>query len=133
MDPGDSAVSLSLDDLTHFGPPLGGPSLPGSHDHSFEDGAASFLSGTDLSHDAFDLVGGDNTSDGLSRRTPSLAGPAYLRFHDRVFRRKWTLSAHMSDMTSFSLSANLPSLHLFLVSVISSVYFLICVFPNYFF
>ena len=74
MEPGDNAVSLSLDDLEHFAPPLGGGSLPGTHDHSFDDGAASFLSGTDLSHDAFDLVGGDNTSDGFSRRTPSIAG-----------------------------------------------------------
>ena len=73
MEPGDSAVSLSLDDLASFAPTLGAPSLPGGHDQSFEEGAASFLSGTDISHDTFDLVG-DSTSDGYSRRTPSIAG-----------------------------------------------------------
>jgi len=72
MEPGDSAVSLSLDDLASFAPTLGAPSLPGGHDQSFEEGAASFLSGTDISHDTFDLVG-DSTSDGYSRRTPSIA------------------------------------------------------------
>ena len=73
MEPGDSSVSLSLDDLASFAPSLEGHSLPGGHDQSFDDGAASFLSGTDMSHDAFDLVG-DSTSDGYSRNTPSIAG-----------------------------------------------------------
>ena len=69
----DAGVSLSLDDLTSFAPPLGGTALPGSHDHSFDDGTTSFLSSTDMSHDTFDMVG-DNTSDGYSRRTPSIKG-----------------------------------------------------------
>ena len=77
MEPGDSSVSLSLDDLASFGAPLGGPGMSGGHDQSFDDGTTSFLSGTDISHDTFDLVG-DSTSDGYSRRTPSIAGDGYV-------------------------------------------------------
>ena len=73
IEPNESAVSLSLDDLTSFGPPLESSGLPGGHEQSFDDGTTSFLSGTDISHDTFDLVG-DSTSDGYSRRTPSIAG-----------------------------------------------------------
>ena len=73
MEPGESSVSLSLEDLASFTPSLGASNLSGTHDQSFEDGAASFLSGTDMSHDAFDLVG-ENTNDGYSRGTPSIAG-----------------------------------------------------------
>ena len=67
----DAGVSLSLDDLTSFAPPLGGHTTlsHGSHDQSFDDGTTSFLSSTDT----FDMVG-DNTSDGYSRRTPSMKG-----------------------------------------------------------
>ena len=88
----DAGVSLSLDDLTSFAPPLGGSTLPGSppthigghhnlpssHDHSFDDGTTSFLSSTDMSHDTFDIVG-DNTSDGYSRRTPSIKGIHFFK------------------------------------------------------
>lgn len=88
MEPGDSSVSLSLDDLASFAPSLEGHSLPGGHDQSFDDGAASFLSGTDMSHDAFDLVG-DSTSDGYSRNTPSIAGRfiQILTYFKNIFLR----------------------------------------------
>ena len=76
IEPNESAVSLSLDDLASFGPPLESSGLPGGHEQSFDDGTTSFLSGTDISHDTFDLVG-DSTSDGYSRRTPSIAGKLF--------------------------------------------------------
>lgn len=71
MDSNEGSVSLSLEDLTGFSQPLGGSCLNGTGDSSYEDGGTSFLSSADLSHDAFDLVG-DDTSDGYSRRTPSI-------------------------------------------------------------
>merc|ERR1712012_725796 len=65
MESGDSAVNLSLDDLTSFTQPLGGSlSSGGLHqDNSFDasmDGSASFLSGADMSTDTFELVTGDS-------------------------------------------------------------------------
>jgi len=62
MESNDSAVNLSLDDLTSFTQPLGGSlSSGGLHqDNSFDasmDGSASFLSGADMSTDTFELVG----------------------------------------------------------------------------
>jgi hypothetical protein len=62
MESSDSAVNLSLDDLTSFAQPLGGSlSSGGLHqDNSFDasmDGSASFLSGADMSTDTFELVG----------------------------------------------------------------------------
>ena len=65
MESGDSAVNLSLDDLTSFTQPLGGSlSSGGLHqDNSFDasmDGSASFLSGADMSTDTFELVGEDD-------------------------------------------------------------------------
>ena len=62
MESSDSAVNLSLDDLTSFAQPLGGSlSSSGLHqDNSFDasmDGSASFLSGADMSTDTFELVG----------------------------------------------------------------------------
>merc|ERR1719450_1342239 len=67
MDSTDSAVNLSLDDLTGFTQPLGG-SIHSSGgmcqaDNSFDasmDGSASFLSGADMSTDTFELVGEDD-------------------------------------------------------------------------
>jgi hypothetical protein len=73
MDSNEGSVSLSLEDLTGFTQSLGGSGLNGTGDSSYEDGGTSFLSSADLSHDAFDLVG-DDTSDGYSRRTPSIVG-----------------------------------------------------------
>ena len=61
MDSTDSAVNLSLDDLTGFAQPLGGSigsGGMGQADNSFDasmDGSASFLSGADMSTDPFDL------------------------------------------------------------------------------
>merc|ERR1719150_3065615 len=65
MESGDSAVNLSLDDLTSFTQPLGGSlSSSGLHqDNSFDasmDGSASFPSGADMSTDTFELVGEDD-------------------------------------------------------------------------
>jgi uncharacterized C2H2 Zn-finger protein len=65
MESSDSAVNLSLDDLTSFTQPLGGSlSSSGLHqDNSFDasmDGSASFLSGADMSTDTFELVGEDD-------------------------------------------------------------------------
>merc|ERR1719205_535828 len=65
MESTDSAVNLSLDDLTSFTQPLGGSlSSSGLHqDNSFDasmDGSASFLSGADMSTDTFELVGEDD-------------------------------------------------------------------------
>ena len=62
MESSDSAVNLSLDDLTSFAQPLGGSlSSGGLHqDNSFDasmDGSASFLSGADMSTDTFEMVG----------------------------------------------------------------------------
>merc|ERR1719147_397963 len=64
MESGDSAVNLSLDDLTSFAQPLGGSLSSGGlqPDNSFDtsmDGSASFLSGADMSADTFELVGDD--------------------------------------------------------------------------
>jgi hypothetical protein len=73
MDSNEGSVSLSLEDLTGFSQPLGPSDLNGTGDSSYEDGATSFLSSADLSHDTFDLVG-DDASDGYSRRTPSIVG-----------------------------------------------------------
>ena len=96
MDSTDSAVNLSLDDLTGFAPPLGGSigsAGMGAPDNSFDasmDGSAvSFLSGADMSTDTFDLVGdtgsesaagwldscgGQDTSAGLAVSLSDLAG-----------------------------------------------------------
>merc|ERR1719464_151920 len=66
MDSTDSAVNLSLDDLTGFAQPLGGSigsGGMGQGDNSFDasmDGSASFLSGADMSTDTFELVGEDD-------------------------------------------------------------------------
>ena len=73
LDSNEGSVSLSLEDLTGFSQPLDASGLNGTGDSSYEDGGTSFLSSADLSHDAFDLVG-DDTSDGYSRRTPSIVG-----------------------------------------------------------
>jgi hypothetical protein len=73
MDSNEGSVSLSLEDLTGFSQAFGGSGLNGTGDSSYEDGGTSFLSSADLSHDAFDLVA-DDTSDGYSRRTPSIIG-----------------------------------------------------------
>lgn len=81
MESTDSAVNLSLDDLTSFAQPLGGSIGSsgcgmGQPDNSFDasmDGSASFLSGADMSTDTFDLVGDSNSESGYNR-APSIAG-----------------------------------------------------------
>ena len=81
MESTDSAVNLSLDDLTSFAQPLGGSIGSsgcgmGQPDNSFDasmDGSASFLSGADMSTDTFDLVGDSNSESGYNR-PPSIAG-----------------------------------------------------------
>merc|ERR1719450_421907 len=73
MDSTDSAVNLSLDDLTGFAQPLGGSIGSGGigqGDNSFDasmDGSTSFLSGADMSTDTFDLVGDSNSESGYAR------------------------------------------------------------------
>ena len=75
MDSTDSAVNLSLDDLTGFAQPLGGSigsGGMGQADNSFDasmDGSASFLSGADMSTDTFDLVGDSNSESGYARNS----------------------------------------------------------------
>ena len=71
MDSTDSAVNLSLDDLTGFAQPLGSGGI-GQGDNSFDasmDGSASFLSGADMSTDTFDLVGDSNSESGFARNS----------------------------------------------------------------
>ena len=71
MDSTDSAVNLSLDDLTGFAQPLGSGGM-GQGDNSFDasmDGSASFLSGADMSTDTFDLVGDSNSESGYARNS----------------------------------------------------------------
>merc|ERR1719205_100392 len=73
MDSTDSAVNLSLDDLTGFTQSLGGSGAMTHADNSFDasmDGSTSFLSGADMSTDTFDLVGDSNSDSGYTR-TPS--------------------------------------------------------------
>merc|ERR1719325_506546 len=78
MDSTDSAVNLSLDDLTGFTQPLGGSMTSGGGlhaDNSFEasmDGSASFLS-----TDTFDLVGDSNSDSGYTCGA-GRAGSAWL-------------------------------------------------------
>ena len=73
MDSTDSAVNLSLDDLTGFAQPLGSGGI-GQGDNSFDasmDGSTSFLSGADMSTDTFDLVGDSNSESGYTRNSGS--------------------------------------------------------------
>lgn len=77
MESSDSAVNLSLDDLTNFAQPLGGSMGSSSlqPDNSFDtsmDDSTSFLSGADMSTDTFDLVGDSASESGYNRRTPSI-------------------------------------------------------------
>ena len=86
MDSTDSAVNLSLDDLTGFTQPLGGSGGMGQADNSFDasmDGSTSFLSGADMSTDTFDLVGDSNSDSGYTR-TPSTSGSVWLDSRDSV-------------------------------------------------
>ena len=98
MDSTDSAVNLSLDDLTGFAQPLGGSIGPGGigqGDNSFDasmDGSASFLSGADMSTDTFDLVGDSNSESGL--RTS--AGGGWLDGRDR--QTSLTVGHSLSDI-----------------------------------
>merc|ERR1711892_1100865 len=105
MESTDSAVNLSLDDLTNFAQPLGGSIGSsgcgmGQPDNSFDasmDGSASFLSGADMSTDTFDLVGDSNSESGYNR-TPSIAGWLESRECEPV-RSGLTLNC-LSDMQS---------------------------------
>lgn len=107
MDSTDSAVNLSLDDLTGFTQPLGG-SIHSSGgmcqaDNSFDasmDGSASFLSGADMSTDTFDLVG-DSASESGYTRTPSNSGSVWLDSRDSVSSGRGTgLGVSLSDIQS---------------------------------
>jgi len=105
MESTDSAVNLSLDDLTNFAQPLGGSIGSsgcgmGQPDNSFDasmDGSASFLSGADMSTDTFDLVGDSNSESGYNR-TPSIAGWLESRECEPV-RSGLTINC-LSDMQS---------------------------------
>lgn len=99
MDSTDSAVNLSLDDLTSFTQPLGGPQADNSFDASM-DGSTSFLSGADMSTDTFDLVGDSNSDSGYTR-TPSTAGSVWLDSRDSVSSGRGTgLGVSLSDIQS---------------------------------
>eukprot|EP00092_Neocalanus_flemingeri_P012486 GFUD01013459.1.p1 GENE.GFUD01013459.1~~GFUD01013459.1.p1 ORF type:complete len:2839 (+),score=729.45 GFUD01013459.1:442-8517(+) len=107
MESTDSAVNLSLDDLTSFAQPLGGSIGSsgcgmGQTDNSFDasmDGSASFLSGADMSTDTFDLVGDSNSESGYNR-TPSIAG--WLESRDCEPGRPGLTVNCLSDMQSES-------------------------------
>merc|ERR1719438_703474 len=103
MDSTDSAVNLSLDDLTGFTQPLGGSGGMGQADNSFDasmDGSTSFLSGADMSTDTFDLVGDSNSDSGYTR-TPSTSGSVWLDSRDSVSSGRGTgLGVSLSDIQS---------------------------------
>jgi len=114
MESTDSAVNLSLDDLTSFAQPLGGSIGSascgiGQPDNSFDasmDGSASFLSGADMSTDTFDLVGDSNSDSGYNR-TPSIAG--WLESRDSEPARADLTVNCLSDMHSESQSGGITS------------------------
>ena len=101
MDSTDSAVNLSLDDLTGFTQPRFGGM--GQADNSFDasmDGSTSFLSGADMSTDTFDLVGDSNSDSGYTR-TPSTSGSVWLDSRDSVSSGRGTgLGVSLSDIQS---------------------------------
>ena len=103
MDSTDSAVNLSLDDLTGFAQPLGGSIGSGGigqGDNSFDasmDGSTSFLSGADMSTDTFDLVGDSNSESGYNRNSSS---GVWLDGRDR--QSSLTLGHSLSDIQSES-------------------------------
>ena len=113
MDSTDSAVNLSLDDLTGFTQPLGGSGGMGQADNSFDasmDGSTSFLSGADMSTDTFDLVGDSNSDSGYTR-TPSTSGSVWLDSRDSVSSGRGTgLGVSLSDIQSEGSGVSLASL-----------------------
>lgn len=112
MDSTDSAVNLSLDDLTGFTQPLGGSGGMGQADNSFDasmDGSTSFLSGADMSTDTFDLVGDSNSDSGYTR-TPSTSGSVWLDSRDSVSSGRGTgLGVSLSDIQSEGSGVSLAS------------------------
>ena len=113
MDSTDSAVNLSLDDLTGFTQPLGGGGGMGQADNSFDasmDGSTSFLSGADMSTDTFDLVGDSNSDSGYTR-TPSTSGSVWLDSRDSVSSGRGTglASVSLSDIQSEGSGVSLAS------------------------
>ena len=104
MDSTDSAVNLSLDDLTGFTQHLGSSNYStngiGPADNSFDasmDGSASFLSGADMSTDTFDLVG-DSASESGYGRAPSNSGSCWMDGRDSG--RGTGLAVSLSDIQS---------------------------------
>lgn len=103
MDSTDSAVNLSLDDLTSF-TQIGSnySNGIGPADNSFDasmDGSASFLSGADMSTDTFDLVA-DSASESGYARTPS-SGSYWLDNRDSVSSGRGTgMGVSLSDIQS---------------------------------
>ena len=113
MDSTDSAVNLSLDDLTGFTQSLGGSGAMTHADNSFDasmDGSTSFLSGADMSTDTFDLVGDSNSDSGYTR-TPSTSGSVWLDSRDSVSSGRGTGlgTVSLSDIQSEGSGVSLAS------------------------